>query len=671
MAFGVVALGVLAFISFFAKRKFAKVIQSKPETGDTIVFFSVLSLTFIFALTQLGKTNAFLYIVSFALAWMVQRYFAFISTNSLRIVTIVLFSYLLLFNKALTSTHYLPSIISLVAIFTICLWRSGPEVFAVAIILFSTKHFYSGPYEVVDAFHSAEHFLASLELHKGFFTIFPNVGYLEEYPAYALTVVLKLFTGGIIQMSIATARSLLWVMLFLIIFTQLYRRDRLLAVLFMLVVPTDRVSLLIALAYSALSIASYQRAANTDQRPDRLGIALVSLFPLVAIGLTPSYLLFPILAFVGMMPFENYQRKQLMIIATAWTVILAIFHRQVIEYLFVYAQLSKLYDVAFSTSISTLSRWDLRLWLVLLFVASLVVSSLVRPTDSIKVKALKLLGALLVLIKCADYGFGRVDPGFGRIVPTTISIMLVASFFSKRFNGLIALMLGIMIVSYIQFDLPRKLNASDFSLSNPHHQLVQLSASNAQIACTIDEFAASRQVINYSNEPALTIGISNAITPPFTTPFVTLGEENQKITIDFMKAHPDAIVYLGHEFTTFDGVDIRLRVPLIFRHLALGYSYASVKGNIYAIPNTSALDEKSAQIFFGYLDLKKSPLYFTRHARGRFCFREITIDCPRQEAGRYKIINEGNTLLGEFQCGINYVPEVFFLGKVKDIQREQ
>jgi len=670
MALGVAAIGVLAYFYFFIKRKPVEVIQSKYETSDAIVFFAVLSLTFSFALTQLVKTNAFIYIVSFALAWIAQRYFAFISTNSLRIVTIVLLSYLLLFNKALTSTHYLPSIISLVVIFTICLWRSGPEVFAVAVLLFSTKQFFSGPYEVVDAFHSAEHFLASLELHKGFFEIFPNLGYLEEYPAYALTVVLKLFTGGIIQMSIGTARSLLWLILYLIIFTHLYRRDRLLAVLFMLVVRTDRVSLLIALAYAALSIASYQRAADTDQRPDRLGIALVSLFPLVAIGLTPSYLLFPILAFVGMMPFENYQRKQLMIIATAWTVILGIFHRQVIEYLFVYAQLSKLYDVAFSTSISTLRRWDLSLWLVLLFVAGLVVSSLVRPADSIKVKSLKFLGALLVLIKCADYGFGRIDSGPGRLVPTTISLMLVASFFSKRFNGLIALMLGIVIVSYIQFDLPRKLDASDFSLSNPHHQPVQLSASSAQIACTIGEFAAGRQVINYSSEPALTLGISNAISPPFTTPFVTLGEENQRIVISFMKAHPEAIVYLGHEFTTFDDVDIRLRVPLIFRHLALGYSYATVKGNIYAIPNTSAPDEKSAQIFFGNLDLKKSPLYFTQHAKGRFSYREIIIDCPRQEAGRYKIINEGNTLHGDFQCGINYVPEVFFLGKTKDIQRE-
>jgi len=35
--------------------------------------------------------------------------------------------------------------------------------------------------------------------------------------------------------------------------------------------------------------------------------------------------------------------------------------------------------------------------------------------------------------------------------------------------------------------------------------------------------------------------------------------------------------------------------------------------------------------------------------------------------GKYKILNEGNTLFGDLECGINLVPEVFFIGKLKEI----
>lgn len=667
IAFG----GMIVLINLYLKRQYLNSGQIKYPINDEVITFSVLSVALFVGLSQITKTSPITYVASFALAWVAQKKLLDNSEKLWRVATLIFLPYCLLLIKLVVSTHYFPSIAIIVVVFTVFLWRCGAEAFAIAVLVFLTKYFYSGTFEVVDTFHNAEHFLAAMEAHKGYFAVFPNLGYLEEYPAYALVLVLKFLTNGHIQMSIGTMRFLLWPILFLIIFSQIYRRDKLLAVLFMIALPVDRISLLISLAYASFICANHEKALINNQQLDKFSVVLLSLFPLLAIGLTPSYLLFPLLALIGMLPLVTLNHKQLIIIIVMWVVLSAVFNSQLTDYIIVYAELSRLYDVAYSTSISVLNRWDLGFWLILLLVVSVVASGIAQPSDSVFVKAVKLLGALLIIIKCADYGFGRIDPGFSRLVPAVIAAMLVASFFSKRFNGIIAILLSIIIVAYLQFELPRKLEKPDFSLNNAKNQPVQLNSKNTQLAKAIGEFADGRQVINYSTEPALTLGIPNSIATPFTSPFVTLGEKNQKSIVEFLKANPKAIVYLGHDFNTFDGIDVRLRVPLIFRYLADNYIYANVKGNVYAVPNLDKANDLFGKIFFDQLDMRRSPIYYTNYAAGRFNYRKITIDCIEQKPGRYKIINEGNTLLGDFQCGINYVPEVFFWGDTKDIQSEK
>lgn len=672
MAYTAIACACILVLTYFNRKyQHVDIIQTGRQASGEIVPFAVLSLAFFVLLSQVIKTNDLLYVASFSLAWIFQKKSIVIGERPVRLVMLVFIPYILLVTKAVTSTHNFPAILILIAIFTIFLWRCGAETFAVAVLVFCTKQYYFGAFEVTDSFHSAEHFLASMEVHQGYFTVFPNLGYLEEYPAYALAAVLKLITGGIVHMSIQATRALLGVALLLIIFSQLNRQSRLLAVLFALALPMDRVSLLIALAYSAYISACYTQVAGSVQEMGKLSILLLSLFPLLAIGLTPSYLLFPILALAAMLPFGNLQRKQLITVAVAWFLILIVFNHQLVTYLHTYAGFSRLYDIAYSTSISTLILWDLGIWMVLIFATTVVVLGIVKHSDGNLVKALKLLVALFVLFKLADYGFGRIDPGYSRLVPAAISLILVSSFFSRRYNGLIGIMLCVVIASYLQLDLPRNLGeAHILRLNNPKDHPVQLSSSNVNLARKISEFAAGRQVINYSNEPALTIEIHNGKVAPFTTPYVTLGENGQNSVIDFMKSNPDAIIFLGHDFYTFDGVDVRLRVPLVFRYLAEKYDYKEESGNIYAVPNPRASNEILGGIFFDHLDMKRSPLYFSNHGIGRFAYREIIISCPLQGPGKYKIINEANTIYGELQCGRNLVPEVFFMGKIKDIQKE-
>jgi len=666
MAYMVIAFGGLLSFGYSFVRHDAKVLPVKADGSNQVILFAVIASAFLWMLSQIGKVGLIASIASISLAWIAIEKYQYFRDGKKRLVLFILIPFVLLVTKGITSTQYTPAVLVLFSFFLLLLWRAGAEAFALAVLVFYTKSFFAGPFVVVDTFHSAEHFLSSLEWKRGFYTVFPNLGYLEETPAYFLTNLIKNVTGEMVQMSIATSRSLIAVALLLYIFSIIVKRNRLLAVLFMIAVPTDRVSLLMALAYTLALIGRFDD--KEIQQPDLPRVVLLSLFPLIALGLSPSYVLLPILGLVTSFPVKM-NRKEILFIGGVWVAIFFLLLAKFKKYFAIYSEFSKLYEIAYSTSISILSPIEVIFWCALLLGASAILYGSIRCSDSLKIKVLKAIVVTIVLMQCARYGFGRIDPGYTRLVGMVTALILVSSFNIIRYHRIITLLLAFIIVAYIQFEVPRGIVASDFSTNNSIHAPVQLSVENEQLAKRIEGYAAGRKVINYSMEPALSLGISNIIVAPFTSPYVTLGVRNQNAIIDLMKQYPDAIVYLGHQFTTFDGVDVRLRTPLVFRYLAHSYQYVSDSGNMYAVPNHEAPDEAGRNVFFGYLDMKRSPIYFTDHAQGRFTYRTIMINCPREETGFYTITNDGNILVGNFKCGANLVPEVFFVGNTKSVNR--
>jgi len=199
-----------------------------------------------------------------------------------------------------------------------------------------------------------------------------------------------------------------------------------------------------------------------------------------------------------------------------------------------------------------------------------------------------------------------------------------------------------------------------------------LDQGNTNVVKKINNYANGKQVILYTGyEPALTYFVNNSLSPIFTTPYNTVGEDNQKRVINFLEKNKLAILYIGHDFYTFDGVDMRIRVPLVFKYISEHYDYNFNDDNIYAIPketiNNSFIKEKN--IFFDNFDLKKSVIYFNKHIKKNISYKKIIIECKSKFAGNYKINNQYNSFYAELNCGTNFIPEIFFVGKNIDYQK--
>jgi len=172
-------------------------------------------------------------------------------------------------------------------------------------------------------------------------------------------------------------------------------------------------------------------------------------------------------------------------------------------------------------------------------------------------------------------------------------------------------------------------------------------------------------------EPSLSYFIDSSLTPPFTSPYVTLGVKPQNDVLSFIRNNNDAIIYLGHSFIIFDGIDARLRAPIIFKHLAEKYSYFSQDGNIYAVPNLTDDVSTSFNLFFNDMDIQKSSLFYSEYAKDLYKYREVLVDCTHYKPGKFKIWSEHNFIFAELNCGKNLIPEVFFWGSMQKIERIQ
>jgi hypothetical protein len=107
--------------------------------------------------------------------------------------------------------------------------------------------------------------------------------------------------------------------------------------------------------------------------------------------MSPSYLLIPLLVLVGLFPYTQFHRKQIIIIALIWAVIFSFFYQQIINYILVYKDFSDFYDVAFSTPASSLTPFTLGASLTILIVVSMVVMSIATDGDDMWVRTLAAL----------------------------------------------------------------------------------------------------------------------------------------------------------------------------------------------------------------------------------------------------------------------------------------
>ena len=582
-----------------------------------------------------------------------------IHKNLERIVLYKLLPTLILLNSLLVIKYNITVFILIIFIYIYVFLRFESKFYAISAILFSVKAISVGHFIINDAFHGAEHFLAATYLKNGLFSVFPNIGYLEEVPSLILVKVISFLTNGNSQISIMSARFLLVTLLEVPLLWMIYKNDKLLSILFILALPTDRVSLLIALLYSALIINSYKN------NKDKYFLVLTILFPFLCLGLSPSYILIPLLGFLFIHPFKQKNLKYSLIIGISFSLILIFFHTSFIYYLSIYQDFSKIFDVGFSTSMAVLTSRDLIIWPIYLFLVAFIISSNLIINLKNSYSIIKLLFLSFILYKYITYGYGRIDPGFTRLISMGIPLIYLASIYNYKYSLLTKFLLISVIFAYINLStLGVKFNQFVIP-QNIKEELVQLSDSNKTIVEKINKFANGKSVINFSMEPALSRFISNSSVPPFTSPYVTLGNRAQLLVIEYFQNKKHSIIYLGHSFSTFDGIDLRLRTPMIYKYLAENYTYLKLDNNIYAIPNFEHLNHVEHNIFFDEMDLKDSVLYFNKElSHNDSANKVITLECESSRVQSYKIISEKNIIFAKLKCGSNIIPEIFLWGKV-------
>jgi hypothetical protein len=570
---------------------------------------------------------------------------------------------LLLIITTITQTNSIPIILIIFAIYYFIYYKTNKEFYCLAVLIFIIKRFYVGPLIIGDAFHAAEHFLATEYISFGLFSIFPNIGYLEEAPGVILVKFLKIITFDNINISIASARTLIWIALLPIIFWYAYKRSKLLSILLILLLPIDRLSIIFALIYSIIIINSYRESKHN------LFIGSLCFLPVFSLGLSPTYFLIPALSILGLLPFKKINNKNILFIFGCWIVFIILLRDDFLYFIKTYAEFSAYYDIGLSTSTFNLRLKDLVFWPIYVLAISVLLADSIYSKCSIYLSIFKYIILIAILYKFTSYGYGRIDPGFSRLISLGIPLIFIAIQLSSRFNLLSAYTLIAVLLLYSNINLTGLISKETFEFINQKNSPIQLDDNNKIIVQNINNFSNGRGVINYSMEPAITPFILNSLVPPYTSPFVTLGIRAQEKVIDFIKNNPNSIIYIGHSFITFDQVDIRLRTPIIFKYIASNYTYYNENGNIYAVPNSPKDIPYAFNLFFNGMDLKSSPIFYSRFYPKKYKYVEIDIECSDSNIYRYKLLGKNNFIYGNFSCGKNLVPEEYIWGELKGIEK--
>jgi hypothetical protein len=626
--------------------------------------FSIISLLIFACVSMAGKNGFILYTLPPIISFILTRKKIGATSNDKHNTMTFAIALVLLSLKIVSLTTHIPTIVIALLPFIILYKTSGKIVFSFAVLIFYLKSFQFAPFIISDTFHGAEHFLAITQLTQYNSSIFSNLGLIEELPGYAITAFIWKITEGFVQIPITYSRTIASIILILYIFSKLINKGFFGAIILTSILPVDRLSLLFCLAITLLIIEQNERSSKLKINIART--ATLSLIPAICIGLSPNYFLIIFIGIIYLLPLRNFNKKEILIIALSWLLFLLFGWDYYKQYIEIYLNISILNDIGFATSITSLNKVELIFWLLLLSGSVAVMTSSIIFNDEFYMSIVKLVLLAATIYLLSKYAFGRIDAGFTRLAAIATILLTISYRINHEFIKPILILILPLTIAYANPLTPLKINIGNFSFNNEKFQPAELSIANKSIVNSINEFANGRSIINYSMMPALTLNLINATPTYFTSPYVTLGKINQDMIIDQFERSPDSIIYLGESFLAFDGIDIRARAPLVFRHLAIHYQLVRNKDSIYAIRNNHHTNDTISE-FFSNFDLKLSPIYFTNNVSRRITTRSIIIPCSGNSVNRYKISNTGNTFTGLFKCGQNKLPEVFFIGNTLSV----
>lgn len=623
---------------------------------------------FYFGKTQLENLDNKINLIFFGFFTQIKKHFPDQSSLVLYFVSTII----LVLNVINQSQDIFYTLITIIIFFYFAI-LGGPKFYFWATVIFVTKSFYSGDYIINDAFHGAEHFLATFSLKNGFFSVFPNIGYLEELPPIVLTNILDFISHGKISLSLAASRTIIANFLQLSILYFLFTKNKTAAILALFCLPYDRISLLFLLFYTCFLLHHFEKFYKDPPPVNHIyfyKLLILGPFPLLALLSSLSYLIVPIFGFTILGPKLIREVRFLLALIFIWAAICFSFYNFFEYYFNVYFEFSKHSLLAYATPLSNLSLFSLLFNFFVIFWLSVIIISTLDDISKYKLKILAFFAILFIIIIYVQYAFSRIDPGYSRVMPIAISLFVVSILAFDKYRNIISIVFILIAIKFQVIQIPHfsihNFLGTQLYKSNP---LVKLDDTHHTISTMINVFAGERNVIMYA-DPALAIRVNNSLIPPFTSPYVTVGVNSQNKVLSYLSKNENSIIYLGRSFITYDGVDIRLRTPLIFRYLADNYDYKNVDGLIYAVPKEQKLlNNQSGEIFFNGMDLGKSALFYKKFYLEKFVFRKVYVECSGNSIFKYTIKNSGNYILADLRCGDNFIPDIYFNGEIYSVRK--
>lgn len=275
-----------------------------------------------------------------------------------------------------------------------------------------------------------------------------------------------------------------------------------------------------------------------------------------------------------------------------------------------------------------------------------------------------LLGIFISLWMYLNYGFTRLDKDTGsRIFPVGIAIFVGLIPYLKRYTKVVP---SILFISFFgaSFATPQPIRNIDLLRQSPK---LTLDSESQDI---LNRYKSAVKKLNseaiiFSKYPTLGNYIPGVKIPPFSSPWVAIGQFPQERVIAFLKSNPTLPILLGDDFSTWDNVDVRARSPFIYQYISQRYNQIEVDDVIIAVPSSKAKDSH----FFSGFNIGGGATYYKKSKN------QITVIAPCEKSDAtgslYKISNENNFFYARLSCGTNTIPAVYFSGEHLNVSEWQ
>ena len=537
--------------------------------------------------------------------------------------------------------------INLSAILLIIKGRDGFLFTFTSLLLFKKIEF--GEYIANDLFHSAEF---NISYQRGInsigeWVVFPNIGYLEELLPNLLIDSLTYLSNGNIRLSIMDSYNLITIYLIGSIYYILQKKWPGFAYALTILLAIDRITLLLAMNIGLIitSMKKYNNAA-----------IIIGALPIIFLGLSPIYSAIIIFSISLYIIKSNPGLKFYIIILVLAILQVTLINETFIYYLNVYKDWGSVNSAGHGTPMSDSKIFKIILRYVFFFLLSITIFQIFAERKYNKNLIIGAIGLIFFYYIYINYSFTRIESSIGtRIYPIGLVVLGLLIQSMDRHTKLIKI---ILIISFFGAPFSNPSNTKEFNLMRSSQKMIIGEKSIVILNKYLEVTKQFNEVIIFNNYPEIVNHIPNAKIPPFSSPWVAIGQLPQEKVIEFLDKFSTLPILMGENFETHDGVDIRARSPLIYKYIAENYNQQIINGIIVAIP---IFGMKKNEFFEGF-HIGSAPQYYNNTLKKSI---QITILC--KPGGLEKILtlitNEFNHFYADLQCGLNYVPQIYFFGK--------